>query len=32
MKSIRMGNINGLIILSYRPEELAKVHGTYLPV
>jgi hypothetical protein len=24
--------MNGLIILNYRPDELERVHGTYLPI
>ena len=32
VKSIRLGSINGLIILNYTPDQLEKVSGTYLPV
>jgi hypothetical protein len=32
VKNIRLASSNGLILLSYHPEELSKVHGTYLPV
>jgi hypothetical protein len=32
VKNIRLSSSNGLILLSYRPEELSKVYGTYLPI
>jgi hypothetical protein len=32
IKNIRLSNSNGLIVLSYRADELTKVYGTYLPI